>query len=226
VGRHVILPKTALDDVAALVQLHGQQLRALADCFASPESVSATSPEFIQRVSDRLKIGSEKAEMVVLVCQFLLTVVEDGNPVREVLDDVRGYIGKNDSSADKTLVSTFDARRSDLESLLAPKPERSRALKVRYLAEVFPTVDSFRTVCELRPVFEGSSGQETIVGYVSVVLLEVKVSDSHEEESTIHLHLSPTKIKDLEGIIKRTREKLDIIQRKFGGELLGGNVEE
>jgi hypothetical protein len=227
VAKHLFLPKTAMDDIAPLLRLDDAKLRALADCFASSDSILPSRPGgFVQKVANRLPIGLDAAESIMVVCNFLLSVVDEGNPFQEVLDDLREFVVQHDVSTGKDLVSALDARRSSLEFLLSPKPERSRALKVRYLGEVFPTVDSFRTVCELRPVFEGPSGQETIVGYVPVVLLEVKMSDSDGEESTVHLHLSPQKIKNLEEIIKRTTEKLSIIRQKFGDDILGGNVAE
>jgi len=226
VGKHVSLPKTALEDVASLVRLDRQQTVSLAECFTWPESIGPIGQSFIHVVSERIRVDLEQAESIILVCQFLLTVVEGGSPVGEVLDDLREFIAKNDFSTDKEALSAFDLRRNDLVSLLAPKPSRVRAQKVRYLGEVFPTVESFRTVCELRPVFEGPAGHEEIIGYVSVVLLKVKLSDSDGEESTVHLQLSPGKMRDLEKIIKRTNEKLATIQSKFGDELLGSRVEE
>jgi hypothetical protein len=226
VAKHLFLPKTAMEDIAPLLRLDEEKLRALAECFASSDSILPSRPGFVQKVANRLPIALGDAESIVVVCNFLLSVVDEGNPYQEVLDDLREFVVQHDVSAGKDLVSALNARRNSLEFLLSPKPERSRALKVRYLGEVFPTVDSFRTVCELRPVFEGPSGQETIVGYVPVVLLEVKISDSDGDESSVHLHLSPQKIKALDKTIKRATDKLRIMRQKFGDELLGGNVEE
>lgn len=123
------------------------------------------------------------------------------------------------------LLVTFDAKRSVLEPLLSPKPARVKARKVRYLTYgVEPTVDSFRTICELRPVFERQEGKETIVGYASVVVLEVELSDAKGEEQTVRLHFPPAMLKRLRDVVKRTEKKLEAIEAKLGPEFLGDSI--
>lgn len=222
VPRHLILPRSAFKDVKAVLRLEEEKLRTLGDLFGTSASLSPRSPEFIREVSERLRLDIPTAESVVLVCQFLLAVVEGGNSPSEIVNDVREFISQYATSEEPDVVSALDAKRKILESVLTPKPERSRALKVGYLTHgPHPTVDSFRTVCELRPVFECPQGRETIVGYVPTILLEVKVSDAEGEGRKILLHLAPETLQSLSEVIKRTEEKLSAIRARFGEELLG-----
>lgn len=220
--RHLILPKTAFEDVKSLLRLEEDQLRILGDLFGTSASIAPRSPDFIGRVAERLRLDIPATESIVLVCQFLLTVVEEGNPPEEILNDVREFVTQNADPQEQDVSAWLDRKRQALESLLTPKPERSRALKVQYLAQgPHPVGDSFRTVCELRPVFERLEDRETIVGYVPVILLAVQLSDTLGEERTIHFQLTPESLKALEEVLKRTKEKLAAIEAKFDNELLG-----
>lgn len=203
-----------------LLRLDEEKLRGLEQLLGTGESITFRDPNFLQKVSERLQLDLETAGSAVLVSQFLLTVVEEGNPPDEILDDVRSFLEQ--FAAEETgLLTAFDARRKTLFSLLTPKPERSRALKIRYLRGVHPVADSFRSVCELRPVFDTTAQGEEIVGYVPMVLLEVKQSDEDGNESRLVLNLSPALVKDLVKVIQRAEDKLAAIRHRFGEELLG-----
>jgi hypothetical protein len=219
------LPKSAFRDVRQLLQLDEEKLRALDALFGTSESISPSSPGFIQKVGNRLHLETSAVQSIVLVCRFLLTVVEEGHPPREIVDDVREFVSQNAPNDEKDLIASVDAKRKVLESLLTPKPARSKALKVHYLSEFHPTVGSFRTVCELRPVFECIEGSEEIVNYIPVVALEAKFDDSEDSERRVILYLTPKKLKALAEVINRAEQKLEAIQRKFGKDLISDAAE-
>ena len=176
VPRHLFLPRQSLRDVGTLLRLDPERILALGRLLDTKESVQPGGPSFNQRVVSELRLNSDAAASVVLVGQFLLTVTEGVNQPEEVLDDVREFLNQYAVGDDKELVAAFDTKRTVLRTLLAPKPNRSKALKVRYLSNVFPTVDAVRSVCELRPVFEHTHDTEDIAGYVPSILLEIKQS--------------------------------------------------
>lgn len=216
----LILPSNAFDDVSALLRLDEEQFRALIELFGKPASI-VPNADFMQEVATRLHLDTSTAESIVLVCQFLLTVAEDGDPRAEILKDLREFVVRNAPSDKDGMVSAFDGKRGQLESLLAPKPERSKALKIRYLTHgLYPTVDSFRTVCELRPVFESARDQETIIGLVPVIVMEIQSSDIEGEDQKLLLHFTPDMLRSLKDTIVRTEEKLAAIQARFGKDLL------
>ena len=194
----------------------------MGELFGTPASIAPRSPDFIRDLSQRMHTDAPTAESIALVCQFLLTVVESGHPPREILRDVREFVSQHAVGEDADIVAVLDEKSSLLEALLTPKPERSRALKVGYLAhQLHPTAESFRSVCELRPVFECLNGLETIAGFVPAVLMTVSLSTPSGEERTVLFQMTPETLDALESVLKRTREKLAAIRSRFGNELLG-----
>lgn len=148
--------------------------------------------------------------------------MEDGKPAEGIINDVREFLSKSAAPNETDIVKALDGKRRLFESLLKPKPERSRALKVNYLAHgLHPTVDSVRTICELRPVFDCPREQEVIVGYVPTVCMEIESSDTEGNGTTVLLQLSPKMVQTFKQVIERTEEKLSAIRTKFGNELLG-----
>jgi hypothetical protein len=217
-----ILPKTAFEDVKSFLRLDEEKLRALDGLFSTSASIAPRRPEFISKVSNALGLDITTTESVVLVCHFLLAVVEEGYPPEETLNDLREFVVQLATEQEKDVVAAaLDQKRATLIFLLTPKPERIRARKVEYLAHgPYPTVDSFRTVCELRPVFESVEGQETIIGYVPTVILEAKISDMEGGSKTILLHLHAEVLRGLKNVVIRTEEKLEAIRVKFREQLL------
>jgi hypothetical protein len=222
VPHHVALPSSAYDDVKSLVALDDEKLRLLTDILGNPASISMPSEQVVESVADKLQLDIATVESVVLVCQFLLTVVEEGTPAQAVVDDVRAFIARQAKGEDRDLLAALEKRRKLLETLV-PSAERLRAQKVKYLEHgLYGTVDSFRTVCELRPVFERPNNKEAIVGFVSTIFLEIKSSDQDGDERQVLLQLTPEKLEALKEVVARTEEKLAVIRARFGKELLGG----
>lgn len=217
----LILPKAASTDVKAFLRLEDEKLQALAELFSTAASISPHRPEFIRDVAKRLRLDHPTAESVVLVCQFLLSCVEGGSRPDDILNDLQEFVTQHAGAEVDDLARAITTKRAAFVSLLTPKAERTRALKVEYLAHgPHPTVDSLRTICELRPVFERREEQEIIVGYVPTILLEVKVSDREGQGRTVLLYLTSETLKDLKEVVKRTEEKLNVIRGTFEKELL------
>ncbi|MBP3958317.1 hypothetical protein J8F10_23970 [Gemmata sp. G18] len=219
--RHLFLPKQSLKDVRALLRLDEGQIQALDELLGTGESVSLGRPNFAQKVAERLRLEQEAASSVTLVGQFLLTVVEEGHPPDEIIDDMRQFLEQYPE--EKGALSSLDAKRKALVAMLTQKPERARALKVRYLQTVSPLAESFRSVCELRPVFKRneSGAEEEIVGYVPTVQLRVTECDTDGNETLNTFNMSPSALKLLAEVIGRTEKKLTAIRQRFGNELLG-----
>jgi hypothetical protein len=217
----LLLPKNALNDVKLLLTLEQDKLRGLDDFFSTAESLAARRPDSVKEVAKRLRMDISTTETALFVCQFLLSFAEDGVKPEELVNELVEFVSEN-APDDKTALTTIDRNRQTLFALLTPKPLRSRALKVEYLAHgPHPTVDSFRSVCDLRPVFETVDGKEVIVGYVPAILLETKVSDSDgSNEQTILLFLTSDRLQLLKKVVERTEEKLNAIRAKFGENLL------
>jgi len=217
----LVLPKTAFNDIRLLLTLDEGQLRALSECFATAESIAIRKPEFIKNVSERIGLDMQKTGTLLMVCSFLLSVADEGTNPEEIVNNLREFVTQYAPTEDKEILAAPDKMRQGLISLLTPKPARIRAVKVEYLAHgPHPTVDSFRTICDLRPVFERTDGKEAIVGYVPTILLEAKVSDLNGEQETVLLYLTSDMLESLKTVVERTSEKMEAIRAKFGRNLL------
>jgi hypothetical protein len=83
------------------------------------------------------------------------------------------------------------------------------------------TIQSIRTICQLRPLFEGPEHKEQIVGLVPTIVLEVETTDTEGDVQTVAFSLDSDALGTLEQVVKRTQEKLASIREKYGDELLG-----
>jgi hypothetical protein len=215
------LPKSAFKDVKLLLSLDTDQLRRFDEFFATAASIAASTADPAREISKQLGLDAAAVETVLMVCQFLLSVAADGAKPEEMVNDLVTFAAQN-APGDKDFLASIARKRAALVSLLTPKPARRRALKVESLAHgPQPTVDSFRTVCDVRPVFESVEGKESIVGYVPTILLEAKVSDPDGDNSrAIMLHMTSAMLASLKEVVERTEEKLAAIRAKFGKDLL------
>ncbi|MGH7171376.1 MAG: hypothetical protein ACRELF_00625 [Gemmataceae bacterium] len=98
-----------------------------------------------------------------MVCQYFLSEVGDGAKPEEIVSELVAFVARN-APEDKQFLATVERKRPALVSLLTPKPGMRRAMKVEYLAHgPQPTVDSFQTICDVRPVFERTTREDLFV---------------------------------------------------------------
>ena len=219
-ANRIFLPKRASRDVRALLTLDKGQLLALSELFGEPESLSPLGNDFLEKVVQRLQVSSEVATSAVLVAQFFLSVVEEGEISPEQLfDDIRYFAQENDGEI-ADLEPLVVEKRDALFALVTPKASRARAKKIRYLQGIHPTTESFRSVCELRPLFEKKGDDETIVGFVPAILIEVIQKNADGEESKVVLNLSSASLAELAKVLKRTEAKLAKIRDRFKDQIL------
>src|SRR5437016_4828942 len=120
----LVLPKAAFKDVRAFLRLDITQFRALDELFSSAASIAPRRPEFISDVAKQLQADEVTAESVVLVCQFLLTVVDGGLPPEQIVADLRDHVSQHATGDDKELSAIPAEKQKALLSLLTPKPAR------------------------------------------------------------------------------------------------------
>ncbi len=223
--KRVDLPSDALDDVRALLRLSAAQLTKLDELFSTAESAFPLRETFINQVAETLKVSIDDARSVVMVCHFLLLHSEahdDEDIVSDVLRDVREFL-ENLLAKDESrgVLASFDENRDTLKSLATPKPAPLRARKIERLASgPERRIDSIRTICQLRPLFEGPENDERIVGVVPSILLEIESVDDDDDSSTVVFSIDDKKLTELEEVIQRTREKLEAIRQRYASDLL------
>jgi hypothetical protein len=222
-AKRVELPLGAWGDVQAVLNLSREQLTGLCDHFASAESLRPFHTSFLNRVAETLGVEIDVARSVVVVAHFLLLRSQGEEVyVEEMLDDVREFVEKAASAEEKAdFIAKFEEKRDLLKVLATPNAERIRAQKIQRLATgPEREVESIRTICQLRPLFEGPEGREEMQGLVPTVLLELEVSDVYGEQETLAFLLNEELLNEFERVVHRTREKLGQIRQKYGSDFV------
>ena len=232
-AKRMIVPAEAMDDIRRLLLLQPNQLDALAGLFELAESAFPLRTKFINRVAEALVVDIETARSFVVVVHFLVRKNQDAaadvsQVASEIWSDIRDYIaGKTDLVDRQPLLDAIDANRAVLESLAIPKPKRNRATKVRRLSSgPERTIESVRTVCQLRPLFEatdsieGNQPTEDIAGLVPSLLLELQVREPDGTAQILVFGMSPETLTELEKVIQRTQRKLATIESRFQNDIL------
>lgn len=216
------LPTEALSDATALVSLTQEQLLALDRLLSTGESLPPVEPSFVAKVGESLGIDEKKCWQVLPISFFLLGTA---GPAKEIIADFRQFFEEEEDLALRAKVlAQLDANREALESLCTEKPERARARKIQRLRDrPEPCAESFRTICQLRPLFEGSENQEDIVGLVPSILVEIKLNSANDEEETIVFSLSPEKMESLKKTLERALYKIRKIQERYEKQILNSN---
>ena len=213
------LPKRALSDVMALVSLTQEQLLALDQLLSTAESLQPVEPSFLDKVSESLGINERKCRQVVPISLFLLGTK---GSAEDVVGDLRQLLEEEeDSKLREKVLAQLDANRKALESICAEKPERNRALKIQNLRDrPEPCAESFRTICQLRPLFEGSENQEDIIGLVPSILIEIELSTTNGEDETVTFSLSREKLESFKKTLERALYKIGKIQERYGEQII------
>lgn len=223
--KRISLPSNALEEICALVNLSSDQLKSLSELFSQADAANPLQPDFVERVAESLGINLDEARDIVAVCHFLLIHAEardDEVFVEEILDDFKLFLQDNlrDEVREPTL-GKFSENREDLKMLALPKPGPLLQKKIERLAsEPEDQLESIRTICQLRPLFDGSEHNEEIKGLVPTVLVELKLENSEGESSVVLFGMNDEKLKEIEKVIARTREKVELISEKYQTEIL------
>lgn len=222
-GKRRLLPDEARSDFLAVCRFSTEQLQALEELFSSGESVPPYEAAFFEKVAERLHLDTAGTRSALFVAGFLQELEERGFDSDEVVKHLRDTIDASAAPEEKAaLLAGFDRHSSIWTALTSPKPARIRQQKIRQLSQATQrTADEFRTICQLRPLFEKSAdGHEAISGHVLTVLMEVTLISSKGAKETLVFDLTPEALESLEEVIQRTKQKLQTILDKYGREIL------
>lgn len=221
------VPPGALDDIRELILLDRDQLQNLDRLFSMARSASPLKNEFVSEVAESLHISVARAQSIVVVCHLLLLAPEDTEQVsedraRDVIDDLKDFIGEHEVEADRPkLLEALEAHFDLLMSLATPKSERQQSLKIRRLSQgPEARIESLRTICQLRPLFQGPMESEEITGLVPNIVLEIESTESDGMVRTTSFGLTTEMLEELSKVVERTKRKLDTIQQKYPQDIL------
>ncbi len=218
------LPPQAFKDIASLISLDQTQLESLIKAFGTPDSVPPRSQSFIEQLSERLGIGEDTAPGIYAASLFLLSLGEmDNDSTSEIVDTVKASIlGATEDKIERDeLERKIGENRELLESLATPTPAWRRHRKIRTLVKgPERSAEGFRTICQLRPLFEGPEGDEAIEGLVPVILMEIETSSSDDDCKSITFALPEKKLQELKQVIERAEAKMNLVRQQYGKHML------
>ncbi len=218
------LPPQAVKDIASLISLDQTQLESLIEAFGTDDSVPPHSQSFIEQLSDRLGIGEDTIPGICAASSFLLHLGEMGNDsASEIVDTVKASIlrATEDEAEKNELERKIDENRELLESLATPTPAWRRHQKIRTLVEgPERSAEGFRTICQLRPLFDGPEGDEAIEGLVPVILMEIRSRTSDDDCEGTTFALTEKKLQELKKVIERAETKMNLVRAKYSEQIL------
>ena len=214
----VFFPKSALADIKVFLGLSPDKLKQLSALFDAPGPIVSYGA-FVEKIRKDLDLSVDEARAVVRVGDFFLTATEQDVEGEVLLKDLRSFI-EEAPAQEGALRQAIDEKQAALLEFVGPKPQRARASKIQYLkAGPHPSATSFRTVCDLRPLFDEDG--KRIEGLIPTLFLQIKTEDQDREEETQVIHLSRDKLEELQRVLDRARSKFKAMDERYGRDFLG-----
>ena len=220
------LPPEAVQDIAALFTLERDKLLKLIEIFKTVESVPPVPESFNDQLSEKLGVETDVARGVFMASLFLLRMQESKSGIPDnvnVVETLKDFVsaGMDDDAKKIEFEGRVEENRDLLESLSTPSPAWSRHRKIRSLVESPDrNARGFRTICQLRPLFEGPKDNEVIAGLVPLVLMELKTSDADDNCETFTFALTEERLQELKEVIERTQAKMAAIRATYDQQIL------
>ena len=216
----MILPTASAPDLKIFAGLTSQQLWSLSEILRAD---SGSTEQDMVSISVELKVSPEEARSIYTIARYCIRQSNDYSP-EEIHDSmVDLLVEKGNESGVLALRENASAIRNLFS--VCRTPRRTREEKVQFLLySSQKTVDSVRSICEIRPVFLETNGEERIDGHVSLVRLFFEQSDLEGNREVTSIAFTPSGLKSLEDCIERTWKKLIMIDEKYSeGEEVDAN---
>jgi len=209
------IPEDGIGDIRTLLSLSDAQINQLSSLLDS-DLITESSNALLDRLSDALQCRASVCATAWSVARYVgsqkkTQKIADDDLIAQLVDEVK--------TSAPDLAEQISSRRSLLLALFAPKPEADRHRKIHRLTwGPEKAAKVFRTVCDLRPVFDGE--RKVILTSIPVTLLVVDYTDEGGDEQTIVLQLNNESL-------ERLRECLDTLDGKLAtlGEYRGERTE-
>lgn len=219
-ANRMYFPQEALEDFSALLSLSGEQLRLVVDLLDEDLDES----KMFDVVEERLNASPSTARSILALVMFLRTVSSRGSSPDDIVEGIRRLIEEHGDAAKEELLKSLEIAEPHVRAISTPSPKWIRRKKIQRLAEgPLATFESCRTVCQLRPLFEGGDTEEfrteEIAGLVGNILVELHLNDPNNDE-TILFNLTAEQLEELIEVLERAQQKMVAIRQRYGKELL------
>ncbi|QDU22460.1 hypothetical protein [Urbifossiella limnaea] len=212
------LPDDAVEDLAILARMSADQIGSLRKHFDDNEYAHRSS--YYTAVADLLAISDDAAAGL---CSLINSVQSQRTRQGREAESVPGEflqflkrLPKNKESQEELvrIANFITDNRSLIVELFSDFPNRDYSDKLRGLETgPLPHLHSFRTVCDLRPVYNADATD--IVTYLPLVTMCMTIhksmSDDFEEVSVL---LSEDDIDDIRDALDRLDQKLSLLKHR------------
>ena len=223
-SRWLFLPNSAIASLRLLSRLSSEAIDELRDILEGdfgregyslylrigelagvPDQDGATFHSFWEYVQDERRSESKSGLDVISEFVAFIKSYSDSNP--------------NSSEQDLDNISKkIHAKRQRLAGIFGDVPGREHARKVNALeAGPLPHISSFKSFCDLRPVFDKNG--TNIVEFVPSIVLRIRTHGYPEEHKEILVQSTESQISTLENELRRLRKKLEKMRGRFPGLL-------
>jgi hypothetical protein len=169
----------------------------------------AGSPDDLLSLANRLGLSYEKTADLIQYTGYLQTE-------RARLDlDVSGLLQEFDlflerHGLESEVKAKLKALYEPLRKLFADRPEVALREKVASVtAGVVPEGVDFRSICDLRPIF--NEERDTILDYTTIALVRVLLRSETHQDSTVSFQIDSQGLDKLEKFLIRLRKKMGVL---------------
>lgn len=168
------------------------------------------SPEELLALANRLEFSYEKAADLVQLSGYLQSErMRLGLDTQGLIEELETYLKRNDLKAE--VGARLSQLSESLKKLFAARPAvELREKLVSVTRGVVPQGIDFRSICDLRPIFD--ERRETILEYAVVALVRVLLRSETLQDSTVVFQIDAQGVKKLEELVTRLKTKMTALE--------------
>lgn len=214
-------PAEALPDIRELLRLSVDQLMTLSELLNSKEAAPPVDQSFEDRARETLAIDANCAEAVVRISLILQGTNLNHEKALKVVEDFGQLIRREKPTDQDDLLKQIQEKHDFLINVLIRKPVISREIQRRHIASgTQPALESFRTLVQLRPLFERDDKGKAIgiECLIPAMTLELKYERDDRAHSAT-FSLTEETLNELIESLEDARSKWAILKQKFSDQM-------
>jgi hypothetical protein len=204
-------------DLAALLALSESQLAAISAYLADTKNPLPDTSVDVSRMAEAVGVDDTELDRHLSLIRYMLTNWrKSGASLSEAEKELVlvGYRGEELAKA----VNFF----GQLEQL----KEKFFVVTARALTEVsgLPTIDDMSFVWDIRPIFgldswpsrgaDDGANYSNWLAHINMLIIEITSSNREGEKQSVSVQLAENEFEELEKLVKRARQQLEVIRSK------------
>lgn len=213
--RKILIPKEVIKGLDILRTLNPDQILVLTKILN--ESSEMNIETICLQLGDELKISEDTALQLYMNLCYLCDIASerelDENGILSELQDAIQKVEMDKENKDK-LIEFFSHPSTEIYSLFSLDAKwRMGRKKRRLTAGLYNPIESFRSICDVRPVFDEK--REKIIDAGITITFEIIARSLTGRHEKIFLTLNEEMLENLRKKIEVTYKKIEAIKKKF-----------